>query len=173
LQSDFKLTYIAVIAALPIVLFSPRRFDIIKHIDWSTLVFFAAMFILMNSVWRSGVFQMIMAKRLFNLNSNIGILIFSVAASQFISNVPLVALYLPALVQNHGSVIQQMALASGSTIAGNFLILGAASNIIIIQNAENRSTHTISFFDFAKIGIPLTIINILVYWAAFEIISLY
>jgi Na+/H+ antiporter NhaD/arsenite permease-like protein len=172
-QLDFKLTYIAIVAALPIVLFNPRRIDIIKHIDWSTLVFFAAMFVLMDSVWHSGVFQMIMAKQLFNLNSNIGILIFSVAASQFISNVPLVALYLPALIQNHGSVIQFMALASGSTIAGNFLILGAASNIIIIQNAENRSAHTISFFDFAKIGIPLTIINILIYWASFEFISFF
>ena len=40
-----------------------------------------------------------------------------------------------------------MALAAGSTIAGNFLILGAASNVIIIQNAEKEG-ETLSFAEF-------------------------
>jgi Na+/H+ antiporter NhaD/arsenite permease-like protein len=173
IQIDFKLTYIAIISALPIVLLSPKRFNIVRNIDWSTLLFFAAMFILMDSVWRAGFFQGLIAGQSFDLNSNIGILIFSTVVSQFISNVPLVALYLPVIVHNHGSVIQYMALAAGSTIAGNLLILGAASNIIIIQNAEIRSTHTITFFDFAKIGIPLTIANIIIYWLFFELIKLF
>jgi Na+/H+ antiporter NhaD/arsenite permease-like protein len=56
-----------------------------------------------------------------------------------------------------------MALAAGSTIAGNLTILGAASNVIIIQNAEKQGT-SISFTDFAKVGIPLTILQIAVYW---------
>jgi Na+/H+ antiporter NhaD/arsenite permease-like protein len=41
------LTYIALAAALPIVLFSPKRLTIIRKIDWTTLIFFASMFILM------------------------------------------------------------------------------------------------------------------------------
>jgi Na+/H+ antiporter NhaD/arsenite permease-like protein len=56
-----------------------------------------------------------------------------------------------------------MALSAGSTIAGNLFFLGAASNIIILQNAEKKGER-ISFWDFSKIGIPLTIINIFVYW---------
>jgi Na+/H+ antiporter NhaD/arsenite permease-like protein len=172
METEIKLTYIAIMAALPIILFSPRRFELIKGLDWSTLVFFAAMFILMDSVWRIGFFQNVIVANKLDLNSNLGILIFSVVSSQFISNVPLVALYLPAIIQSHGSVIQLMALASGSTIAGNFMILGAASNIIIIQNAENRSTQTLTFLDFAKIGIPLTAINLLVYWLYFKLIPL-
>jgi Na+/H+ antiporter NhaD/arsenite permease-like protein len=55
-----------------------------------------------------------------------------------------------------------MALAAGSTIAGNLTILGAASNVIVIQHAE-REGETISFITFLKIGLPLTIINSLVY----------
>ena len=35
---DFRLTYIALVAALPIILFSPRRFGVVRRIDWSTLV---------------------------------------------------------------------------------------------------------------------------------------
>ena len=56
-----------------------------------------------------------------------------------------------------------MALAAGATIAGNLTILGAASNVIIIQNAEARSGETITFFEFARIGLPLTVLNVAVY----------
>jgi len=56
-QIDFRLTYIALISALPILILSPKRYDIIKKIDWHTLIFFAAMFILMESVWTSGFFS--------------------------------------------------------------------------------------------------------------------
>lgn len=56
-QFEFRLTYIALIAALPVLVASRRRLEIIKRLDWSTLVFFAAMFILMASVWDSGTFQ--------------------------------------------------------------------------------------------------------------------
>ncbi len=56
-----------------------------------------------------------------------------------------------------------MALAAGSTIAGNLFILGAASNVIIIQNAE-KAGETLKFLEFARVGIPLTALNILIYW---------
>jgi Na+/H+ antiporter NhaD/arsenite permease-like protein len=56
-----------------------------------------------------------------------------------------------------------MALAAGSTIAGNLTILGAASNVIIIQNAEKQG-ETITFWEFVRIGVPLTIIQVVVYW---------
>jgi len=56
-----------------------------------------------------------------------------------------------------------LALAAGSTIAGNMLLLGAASNIIIVQNAERRAHQTITFWEFARVGIPLTVLQTLVY----------
>jgi len=55
-----------------------------------------------------------------------------------------------------------MALAAGSTIAGNLTILGAASNVIIIENAEKRG-HTLTFWEFLRVGLPLTAVNITVY----------
>lgn len=58
-----------------------------------------------------------------------------------------------------------MALAAGSTIAGNLLILGAASNIIVIQNAEQRSHHSVTFLEFPRIGIPFTLAQTASYWA--------
>jgi len=169
LQIDFKLTYIALLSMLPILLFSPKRFGIIRRIDWHTLIFFAAMFILMQSVWNSGFFQHIINGAGTNILTILMILLVSIILSQLISNVPLVALYLPLLIHAGAGTKEMIALAAGSTIAGNLLILGAASNIIIIQNAEKRSGETISFLDFAKIGIPLTIVNTLVYYIWFAI----
>jgi len=160
-QIDMRLTYIALIAAAPIVLFGRERVAVVKSIDWSTLVFFIAMFVLMGAVWNSQFFQDHMTG--LEVLSIPIILVISVGLSQVISNVPFVALYLPLMTLAGATDVNMVALAAGSTIAGNLLILGAASNVIIIQNAEKRG-ETLKFLEFARIGVPLTIINILVYW---------
>lgn len=164
LDIDFKLTYIALAAALPVIVFIPRRPGILKRLDWFTLVFFAAMFVLMQSVWDSGFFQKAIESTNIDLISTGMILGVSVILSQLLSNVPLVALYLPVLSQAGAMTREMMALAAGSTIAGNLTILGAASNVIIIQNAEKRTGTTLTFLEFVRIGIPLTIVNAAVYW---------
>jgi Na+/H+ antiporter NhaD/arsenite permease-like protein len=164
---DFRLTYIALAAAVPIILLSPGRLGIVRRIDWTTLVFFAAMFVLMQSVWDSGYFQNIIANLHLDLRSIGIIMVVSIALSQLISNVPLVALYLPVLTHLGAATKEMMALAAGSTIAGNFSILGAASNVIIIQNAEKKAGETLTFWEFVRVGIPLTAVNALVYWLFF------
>ena len=164
LDIDFRLTYIALIAALPIIIYLPKRPGILKRLDWSTLIFFAAMFVLMQSVWNSGYFQSAIEGTNINLTSTGMIMGVSVILSQLLSNVPLVALYLPVLTQAGAMTKEMMALAAGSTIAGNLTILGAASNVIIIQNAEKKGGATITFLEFVKIGVPLTVINVAVYW---------
>ena len=163
LKVDFRLTYIALAAALPIIVFSPKRLVIVRKIDWHTMIFFAAMFILMASVW-SNFFESRLDSMHLNLASTSVTMMISVILSQFISNVPLVALYTPTLMQLEAPTKALMALAAGSTIAGNLTILGAVSNVIIIHNAEKKAGETLTFFEFVKIGLPLTIINVLVYW---------
>jgi Na+/H+ antiporter NhaD/arsenite permease-like protein len=120
------------------------------------------MFVLMASVWNTGFFQEVIGG-MSSLTSLPMVLGVSVVLSQFISNVPFVALYLPLLSQAGGGPTEMVALAAGSTIAGNLFILGAASNVIIIQNAEKEG-ETLTFLEFAKIGVPLTILNCLTYW---------
>jgi Na+/H+ antiporter NhaD/arsenite permease-like protein len=131
---NFNLSWLALLSASPVLL-SKKRIEILKNIDWTTLVFFVSMFVLMESVWISGTCQSLLGKLSPQLGSVSMILTLSILLSQLISNVPFVALYLPAM-GNSVSQGQLMALAAGSTIAGNLLILGAASNVIIIQNAE-------------------------------------
>jgi len=154
------LPLIGLAAALPIILFSTQRVAVLKAIDWCTLVFFAAMFVLMAAVWQTGFFQSLAGVA--GVTSVPAILGTSVIISQFISNVPFVALFQPLILAAGGRTAQFMALAAGSTIAGNLTILGAASNVIIIQQAESRG-ETLTFWEFAKIGVPLTIIQVGIY----------
>ena len=155
------LPLIALCAAVPVILLGTDRMRLLKNIDWFTLVFFAAMFVLMESVWQTGFFQSFVDPSM--VTSIPMILLTSAIISQFISNVPFVALFQPMIMQTGGTTAQLMALAAGSTIAGNLTILGAASNVIIVQNAEKQG-ETLTFFEFAKVGIPLTVLQLVVYW---------
>lgn len=159
--SFIPLALIAVAGALPLVVFSNQRVVIVRNIDWPTLVFFASMFILMQSVYLTGFFQA--GLDFTGLRSIPLILASSVLISQFISNVPFVALFQPLIAQQGLSIEGVMALAAGSTIAGNLTILGAASNVIVVENAEKRG-YTITFWEFFRVGLPLTIANCVVYW---------
>ncbi|MFA4878065.1 MAG: SLC13 family permease [Methanoregula sp.] len=162
------LPMIAIAAALPVLLVSEKRFFILRSIDWCTLVFFTAMFVLMASVWQSGFFQSMVSSSM--LSSIPALLATSVIISQFISNVPFVALFQPLVLEAGSGTAQLMALAAGSTIAGNLTILGAASNVIIIQNAEKQGV-TLTFFEFMKVGLPLTVLQVMVYWGWLVIIG--
>jgi Na+/H+ antiporter NhaD/arsenite permease-like protein len=161
IDTPVSLPVIALLSALPIIALSERRVEMVRKVDWETLVFFAAMFVLMESVWESGFLQTFIG--LSGTATVPVILGLSVVFSQFISNVPWVALYLPVITEGGRSTAALMALAAGSTMAGNLSILGAASNVIIIQNAEKEG-ETITFLEFVRIGLPLTVLQALVYW---------
>ena len=158
--TPFPLMIIALTAAAPVLIASHKRIEILKKVDWYTLVFFASMFVLMQSVYNTGFFQSAID---YSMVTTVPVIMtVSVIVSQFISNVPFVALFQPLIIQEGMSVQQILALAAGSTIAGNLTILGAASNVIVIQHAETEG-YSLSFWEFFRIGLPLTMINIVVY----------
>jgi len=161
------LSTIAAIAAVPI-LFSPHRFAIIRSVDYRTLLFFVGLFILMEAVWIGGTFPALIPSHLiFSIPWLIG---GGILISQIISNVPFVALIIPSLIEAGSSETVFLALAAGSTIGGNLTILGAASNVIIIQNAERRGA-TITFIEFLRFGIPVTILQGAVFIGWFSLIA--
>lgn len=164
---DFPLSWIALSGAVPLLLCSRQRTRLLRALDWPTLAFFAAMFVLMESVWGTGILQSLITRLPTDLTGIAPTLGVSVVASQFISNVPWVALYLPVVQGLGADVPTLLALAAGSTVAGNLLIIGAASNVIIVQRAEREGT-TLSFWAFARAGIPVTLLNVVVYWLFLE-----
>ena len=83
------------------------------------------------------------------------------------SNVPFVALYNLVMIDNGFSgddVYEWMMLAAASTVAGNLTILGAVSNIIIIEAAESRGLKSFGYIQFLKIGSIVTLVNVIIYY---------
>ena len=81
------------------------------------------------------------------------------ALSNLVSNVPAVLMLKPFIggLQDHNRALLVVAMAS--TLAGNLTVLGSIANLIVIQRAP-ASRVTISFWDYFKVGGPLTIITL-------------
>lgn len=171
---DFGLSAVAMLGAAAIYALSDQRREIAKRIDYTVLVFFAGMFVVMSALWSSGAVSLLFMDYIPApdpsdlVQSSTVISAAGVGISQVLSNVPFVALYNFVMLDSGFTgqhVDQWMMLAAASTIAGNLTILGAASNIIIIEGAESRGVQAFSFLEFFKVGSIVTAANLGVYYA--------
>lgn len=171
----FSISVIAAFGATTLYALSKERKEILLDVDYSVLIFFAAMFVFTSGLWSSGLVHVIIS-HIPNpapvgddlLQTNAIISAISIVMSQILSNVPFVALYIPVMFENGftgDDTSQWIMLAAASTIAGNLTIFGAASNVIIIEAAESRGVkQAFSFFEFLKVGSIVTASNIAVYY---------
>ncbi len=140
--------------------------DVISRVDWGTL-FFASMFIAMKAVWDGGVLQPLISAALPSYQGTaadlLAITALSLALSQILSNVPFVNLFSAYLTEIGADAKAWLTLAMASTVAGNLTLLGAASNIIILEVLEKRFSTTVTFFEFLKYGAVVTAVNVAVY----------
>lgn len=157
-----------VAAATYVVLSNPR--DVVNRIDWSTILFFIALFITAEGIWNSGLVERLLSSFLPSpakgLEGYAVITFLSLLLSQAISNVPFAKLfteYMHYVGYTPADVREWLTLAMASTIAGNLTLLGAASNIIILERLEKDYKQTIGFIEFARVGSVITVVNIIVY----------
>ena len=78
-----------------------------------------------------------------------------------VSNVPAVLLLEP-VVQAVPSATREtawLALAMSSTFAGNLTVLGSVANLIVVEGARREGV-AISFWEYCKVGIPLTFLTL-------------
>ena len=169
LQGVFNLGTVSLLGATIVFLGSGRRKEILRSVDWGIIIFFISLFIVMQAFWESNALQTLMTY-LPVLNKSdpglsiITIILTSAIFSQLLSNVPFVAVYIKAM-QAAGftgvDVKAWMALAGASTLSGGISLLGAASNVIVLEQAESRGSG-FGFVEFSKIGLIVTIPNLLV-----------
>jgi Na+/H+ antiporter NhaD/arsenite permease-like protein len=161
--------FIALAGAALVLAASPARATLLQRVDWSILVLFASLFVVVAGAIEGGVLAAIQGSvpippASHPATSVPAIVLTSVAGSQLVSNVPWVGLQIPLL---HGlgygpnTPWAWTALAGGSTLAGNATLLGAASNLIVMQQAE-RGGVAISLRTFVRWGLPLTAISVTV-----------
>ena len=172
IQTSLNFSHIALIGGLVLFAASTKRKEILCGVNWQIIVFFVSMFVFMGGLWYGGTIDLF-SSVFPHLNRNdpssiLNIVLTSVGLSQLMSNVPFISIYLPVL-HNLGYSSQDtlawMALAGASTLAGNLTILGAASNVIILEAAEKRKEKAFSFIEFLKVGSIVTAANITILYA--------
>ncbi len=148
----------SLIACTPIFLFGDRRVQTFKEVDWPTLAFFVAMFVVTGSLLQSGSLQTMLGSMQSRLDEPPITAMISFWASQLFSNVPVVEIYLNLLQER--DIPNLMMLAGISTLAGNLFIISAASNVIVVQQAERFGQTPFTFWQFTFAVLPITIVSV-------------
>jgi Na+/H+ antiporter NhaD/arsenite permease-like protein len=134
------------------------------EVDWGLLVFFVGLFLIVGGAENSGLTRYLfeMADR-FNLQNVCIFAAVTAVLSNLVSNVPAVMLLkslVPAFRDPHTG---WLVLAMASTLAGNLTITGSVANLIVVERAHNE-VH-IGFWDYSRVGIPVTLATLAVGWA--------
>jgi Na+/H+ antiporter NhaD/arsenite permease-like protein len=160
-----------VLVALPFLNQSSGHAIMVRKVDWTLLLFFIGLFVLLKGLETSGVLDaMIDDFQSINdggIASVAGLSAFTAILSNLISNVPAVILLAP-FVAELNSEKMWLALASSSTLAGNATILGAAANVIVVEGARRQGV-TVSFWQFVKGGFLVTVVTLLISIIVLEI----
>jgi len=139
-----------------------RTRDMLEQVDWHLLTLFCGLFIVIGGFMLTGLPAALVADLkgcgidLHNLYVLAGL---SALLSNAVSNVPATMLIVQFL--NPAHVTEWYVLALASTYAGNLITIGSIANLITIEQARQYGI-TIGFKEHARIGIPVTIVSLLV-----------
>lgn len=136
----------------------PER--VFREIDWSLLVFFAALFVVTGAIETSGWSgQLFALLRPWADAGPGGLTAVSVVLSNLVSNVPAVMLFrpvVPTLADPHEA---WLTLAMATTLAGNLTLLGSVANLIVAEIARHRGVH-LSFTEYLKAGTLIAVLTL-------------
>jgi Na+/H+ antiporter NhaD/arsenite permease-like protein len=139
----------------------PRK--LYEEVDWGLLVFFIGLFLIVGGAENAGIVRQLLGlAEHWNLQ-RLGTFTVVVALfSNVVSNVPAVML-LKSLIPGFGNPhTAWLALAMASTLAGNLTITGSVANLIVVESA--KSEMEIGFWDYFRVGLPITLATLVVGW---------
>jgi Na+/H+ antiporter NhaD/arsenite permease-like protein len=154
----------AIGAALMLITRTRNPRLVYDQVDWGLLVFFVGLFLIVGGAENSGLTRDLseIADR-FNLQ-NVGIFTAVTAVlSNVVSNVPAAMLLKSLVPAFRDPRTGWLVLAMASTLAGNLTITGSVANLIVVERAHGE-VH-IGFWDYSRVGIPVTLATLAVGWA--------
>ncbi len=150
---------------------------VLHEVDWTTLIFFACLFITISVGRESGMIDALAKTALGITGGNPWASFFmitwiSAIASSFVDNIPFAATMIPLIeVLNQNPIIAAefnhaisplwWALALGAGLGGNGTLIGSSAGVIAIGLSEKYG-HKITFNQFFKIGFPFMIVTVAV-----------
>jgi Na+/H+ antiporter NhaD/arsenite permease-like protein len=143
--------------------------DALSRVEWSTLLFFLGLFVMVGGLVEQGVIADI-ADGLTELTGDSSvaegmvILWGSAAGSALVDNIPFTTAMLPVVDSIQGEEFDDglwWALALGACFGGNATMIAAAANVAATGILE-RTGYKVSFLQFLLVGLPITILSLLI-----------
>ena len=134
-----------------------RTEDLLGLVEWPILVLFIGLFVVAGAFQSTGYGEQAiqwLAQGGFNLNAPANLTLTTAALSNVVGNSAAVMLLLKVVNLTGPAVPYILALAN--SFGGSLIIIGSVSNIIVVQQAREMGIH-ISLWDFARLGIPVTL----------------
>ncbi|RJU95522.1 MAG: hypothetical protein DWC10_08110 [Candidatus Poseidoniales archaeon] len=181
--THIAVSWIALVGAVVMLLATdPHELEEpLHHVEWTTLLFFAGLFVLVHSLQYMGVIDFIgtyVEKAISAFGDNtteqgrtvrlaaaiLIVLWVSAVASAFIDNIPYTATMIPIVLQIADSLGDYLltpliwALAFGACLGGNGTLIGASANVVTAGVSEDAG-YPISFNEFFKAGFPVMILT--------------
>ena len=178
--THIAVSWIALVGAV-LMLLATDRHELekpLEHVEWTTLLFFAGLFVLVHALQYLGVISFIgeyvtKGIELFGTDEKgdvvrlaaaiLIILWVSAIASAFIDNIPYTATMIPVVLQISYELNIDLnpliwALAFGACLGGNGTLIGASANVVTAGMSEEAG-YPISFNEFFKAGFPIMILT--------------
>lgn len=145
--------------------------EIMAEIEWPTIFFFIALFVLVGALEKVGVIEFLARSTINLTGGNLEMTVMfvlwgSAIASAFLDNIPFVASMIP-IIKDMGEISGLdttplwWALALGACLGGNGTIIGASANVVAAGLLDKYS-YKLSFKQFMKVGMPVMLVSIVI-----------
>jgi len=139
---------------------NPER--VFAELDWTIIAFFGGLFIITAAVAETEAFRYLIAWGFPAIGqSAIRFSLFTVVLSNLVSNVPAVMLLRPLTGWFTDPEQAWLVMAMASTYAGNLTLLGSVANLIVAE-ISGRYGIKIGFGTYLKVGLPTTVVTVLI-----------
>lgn len=142
--------------------------EIISEVEWSTLVFFMSLFVVVGGMVESGVIGKL-ANLLINFTAGHAILTMlvllwgSALLSSVLDNIPFVATLIPLVMAmgKDGIDVTPLwwAISLGACLGGNGTLIGASANVVL-SGISTRHGYPITFKEYLRVGFPFMIVSV-------------
>ena len=156
-------------AAVILLVTSQKIEDVLGGLEWATLFFFIGLFVMVGALEETGAIDKV-ANGIADVTAGnrtaelLGITWVSAVGSGLVDNIPFTAAMIPVVEQlggGSGDDAYWWALALGACFGGNATLVAAAANVAAAGMAA-RAGRPIGFVEFLRIGLPVTLVSMLI-----------
>ena len=168
-QLGIESATVALIAAAVMLLVGGQDAEeIILGVEWSTILFFIGLFVVVGGLNSTGVIAMLANEMLKLVGDNMVVAIIlilwaSALISAFLDNIPFVATLIPMILtmESGGMDVTPLwwALSLGACLGGNGSLIGASANVVL-AGVSAKNGYPITFMQYLRVGFPMMLLSV-------------